>query len=409
MSFVGRWWRALDAQYDIADSWPVTFTTLTLSLLLSLPSLLYYTYTSEDAEQSNYYDFPYSSHWYPLSSDGLHSYQLWRLLTSQLVWSSASELVLGSALLLLVRVVEDRVTASVGRTAAVLLVVMAACVGYGAGIALGSGGSVYCASGPYWLCFFLLPLYLLFHPSSSHVKLWSLSLSNKLVAALVGLQLMLFLLPPSVLSAAAPIALALLYAAFLWCSEGGFDRVTNPSRPQGMRVGRRGDPPSASGHRLGSATPPTASGHESRGGPRPASHYEKLLINAKSAGGGKAGSGGVVSPRRDAAEMAAGGPGTASVVRATEATGRPGAGASHEVTDNSDATLVISHSAARRTDTAHAAAAAVAGIAGNALIDRSLTPPSPAALSSSSLSVDDQSSPLLSGRHSEEDDSLGHV
>ena len=74
MSFVGRWWRALNTEYDIGDTWLVTFLTLTLTLALSIPSLLYYTYAwDERADTQSYYSFHYSSHWYYLAATQLHS------------------------------------------------------------------------------------------------------------------------------------------------------------------------------------------------------------------------------------------------------------------------------------------------------------------------------------------------
>ena len=351
MSFVGRWWRALDQRYDIVDTWPITFTVLTLSVLLSLPSLLYYTYgQGEDVERYSYYHFDYGQHWNPLTSSSLHSLQLWRLLTSQLVFSSASELVLGSALLLLLRPIEARLTSSTLRTSALLALILALSIVYHSIIPL-SNDALFCAAGPYWLCFFLLPLYLLLHPPSFHVKLCStLSLSNKLLPALLSVQFMLFLVPQSLLSAAVPVGLSLVYAGVLWCSEGGMERVTNPHRPQGMRVGRRGE--EDGGRRSGSTLPgvgvvlggpaPAAEGGRPHA-PRPASHYEKLVKNAKPGVGGGVG-GGAVSPKREGAEMVngvAGGVGRVTEPMGTWAPGQGPGGVSHsEVVDSDDSTLV---------------------------------------------------------------------
>ena len=300
MSFVGRWWRALNTQYDILDTWPITFFTLTLTLALSIPSLLYYTYgpDKENAAEDSYYRFDYASHWYYLSQSALQSLQLWRLPASQLVWPTSAELIFGTPLLLLLRVTEWQLADAHWKRALILLSAFLLSMGGDALLAAVAGLPV--QSGPYWLVFFLLPVYAVQTPVEWSFKLWKLSLSNKVIVYFLALHLLVVLVPASCLAAVLPLALALLYLLIRFCVSGGMDAVLHPSRPQGMRVGRRGE---SSGHRLGGGPAAagggrsTAAADAARGAPRPASQYEKLIASAqagkaKAPGGGAGGAGG---------------------------------------------------------------------------------------------------------------------
>ena len=293
MSFVGRWWRALNTQYDILDTWPVTFFTLTLTLAISIPSLLYYTYAGgERADTESYYSFPYSSHWYYLSAEQLRSLQLWRLPASQFVFPTSAELVFGTPLLLLLRTAEWQLADRHWKRATLLLSVMLLCMGGDALLVLAGGVKV--QSGPYWLVFFLLPIYAVHVQPEWTFKVFKLSLSNKAVVYFLALHLLLVLVPASLLAACLPLGLALLYLMLRFCVSGGLSSILHPNRPQGMRVGRRGEP---TGYRLaapgagGSARSAAAAGggEAARGAPRPTSQYEKLLANAQASkvtGGG---------------------------------------------------------------------------------------------------------------------------
>lgn len=296
MSFVGRWWRALNTQYDILDTWPITFITLTLTLALSIPSLLYYTYGGgEHADLDSYYSFPYSSHWYYLSSPQLHSLQLWRLPASQLIFPTSAELIFGTPLLLLLRPTEWQLADRHWKRALLLLSVMLLTMAGDTLLVLSADLSV--QSGPYWLLFFLLPIYAVHVPPQWTFKLFKLSLSNKAVVYFLSLHLLLVLVPASLLAATLPLGLSLLYLLIRFCVAGGLSALLHPDRPQGMRVGRRGE---STGYRLttptagGSArsTAAVAGGEAARGAPRPTSQYEKLLANAQ-ASKGTGGGGGV--------------------------------------------------------------------------------------------------------------------
>ena len=296
MSFIGRWWRAFNTRYDILDTWPITFLTLTLTLALSIPSLLYYTYgTNEDASLNSYYSFSYTSHWYYLSKAALESLQLWRLPASQFIWPIAAELIFGTPLLLLLRSTEWQLADQHWKRALLLLSVMLLCMGGDALLVI--AGGVHVQSGPYWLAFFLLPIYAFHVPPSYTFKVSKLTLSNKAVTYFLALHLLVVLVPASLLAATMPLGLSLLYLAIRFCVSGGLTALVQPNRPQGMRVGRRGE---STGYRVGSpgaggiarSTAAAGGSDAARGAPRPTSQYEKLLANAqasKATGGGAIG------------------------------------------------------------------------------------------------------------------------
>ena len=292
MSFVGRWWRALDGRYDIADTWLISFLTLSLTLALSIPSLLYYTYAQDErADSQSYYSFDYPAHWYYLSAPQLHSFQLWRLPASLFVWPTAAELIFGTPLLFLLRGAEWQLADRQWKRALLLLSVMLLSMGGDALLVLSAGLEV--QSGPYWLLFFLLPVYALHVPPAWTFKVSKLTLSNKAILYLLALHLLLVLIPASPLAAVLPLGLSLLYLLLRFCLSGGLTEMINPQRPQGMRVGSRGE---STGYRLNAGARPGArstaavgGSDASRGVPRPTSQYEKLLANAqagKAPGGG---------------------------------------------------------------------------------------------------------------------------
>ena len=298
MSFVGRWWRAFNTKYDILDTWPITFVTLTLTLAISVPSLLYYTYANhENAALDSYYSFPYSSHWYYLSAPELRSLQLWRLPASQFVFPTAAELIFGTPLLLLLRTAEWQLADSHWKRALLLISVLLLSMGGDTLLVLSAGLQV--QSGPYWLLFFLLPVYAVHVAPEWTFKVFKLSLSNKAITYFLALHLLLVLVPASLLAAVVPLGLSLLYLLARFCVGGGMASLLHPNRPQGMRVGRRGE---SSGYRLagagatsnGRSTAPVGGSDAPRGAPRPTSQYEKLLANAqasKATGGGGSGDG----------------------------------------------------------------------------------------------------------------------
>ena len=296
MSFIGRWWRALNTQYDILDTWPITFIALTLTLALSIPSLLFYTYAQhEKASVDSYYDFPYHSHWYYLSASALHSLELWRLPASQFVFPTSTELIFGTPLLLLLRSAEWQLADRPWKRGLLLLSVLLLCMGGDALLVVAGGVQV--QSGPYWLLFFLLPIYAVHIAPEWTFKVFKISLSNKAVVYFLSLHLLFVLVPASLLAATLPLGLSLLYLLIRFCISGGLSQLLHPDRPQGMRVGRRGE---STGYRLAgsaadgsgrstAAASTAAGGDATRGAPRPASQYEKLLANAqasKATGGG---------------------------------------------------------------------------------------------------------------------------
>ena len=114
MSFIGRRWRVLDAQYDIVDSWPILFTTLTISLLVSVPSLIAYTYflDKEHVDNQSYYYFDYTNHWYGLRHEALIHWQLWRVITNQFVNGMSAEILIGSLIIAYIHPIEREIAST---------------------------------------------------------------------------------------------------------------------------------------------------------------------------------------------------------------------------------------------------------------------------------------------------------
>lgn len=289
MSFIGRWWRALNTKYDITDEWPITFVLLILSVTLSIPSLLYYTYAQgENVQFYNYYNMPTWSHWYALTTSAYSNIEIWRFITVHLVWSTAAEIVLGTAALYLIRRTELIITSSTLRT--VLLFIVLHVILSIIDILIDYNTNYWMISGIYGWIFFLLPAYVICASPGAIIKIWKIALTDKYALYILCLQLTLVRIPNSCITVAFPLLLGILWQLILWCYEGGLNRVVNPRRPQGRRVGVRGErddvmpytPVSATAMAApGAVSAPAAPAYAPNRGARPSSHYERLAANAK--------------------------------------------------------------------------------------------------------------------------------
>ena len=154
--------------------------------------------------------------------------------------------------------------------------------------------------GLYWL-FSLWPVYWLFHQPTTIIKVSRLpAMSNKWFVHLLFVQFLFVYVPNSLLAACFPLAIGSIYTLYHWCRHSA---VLTGRHAEGMRVGSRLDssfnktlvayapapnvvaPTSeaiaSSDAAPSAATPATATSKPHA--PRPASHYEKLLLIRKPA------------------------------------------------------------------------------------------------------------------------------
>lgn len=137
---------------------------------------------------------------------------MWRLLTHHLVWSSSSELILGSVLLYTWRMFERMFgSRKFGGCLAFLLAMSTALQVCVAVVCRATGASFHPSSGPWGLIFGLLACFFMDIPQSMPFTVFGVPLSDKMFLYILNLQLALSGLPGSAYTALIGLVLGFLY------------------------------------------------------------------------------------------------------------------------------------------------------------------------------------------------------
>lgn len=153
---------------------------------------------------------PAAGNYFALTSAGLMNGEIWRLLTSQLCFTSTSESVLGFILLYHIRLFERHFGSN--KYAASVLFFMFANLVVQVIVALSSGDALPSFSpGLYSLIFGLLPSFYFDIPSIVNFRLWKLPLSDKTALYVLALQLAFAAFPNSTLTAACALLLGAIW------------------------------------------------------------------------------------------------------------------------------------------------------------------------------------------------------
>lgn len=145
----------------------------------------------------------------------LFLFEVWRLLTHNLVWGSSSELVLGSILLYTWRLFE-RQFGSRKFGGCILFhflsttILQTIILAFSGGVIQGGRNWLF-ASGPYGLAFGLLACFAWDIPQSAPFKLFGIKMSDKIFIYMLALQLALSGVPSSAYTALIGLVLGILY------------------------------------------------------------------------------------------------------------------------------------------------------------------------------------------------------